>query len=443
MTSPAWLSDYATALRARDLREKAQEAHINAYTKLADRTARLEAERSTAAQPPPTPTPTAASPQPQATKNKPSPSRFGRSSPAASPSDPDPSDGGGVGGGGGAGAGAGAVSRLRADLAATQTSRASLQTALAGATDALAGLRARAARDERGLADLRAARAQLERKLRDRESEIKGKNRLVEEVQDELVSVNLQLNMAEQRSEELERENKELVDRWMKYKREEAERINTQSNWGQKGPVDQLTACAHALVEYRYYQDYGDHLLENRNAADEKNMEEIRHLVESDWEFSFVDISKQLRAEERMAMMACKSRAPGREKPVTPWLDVVKNAVSALQSTMTADQLVWEIHEYARREKYYHVNIDDFVWWNDTDLFGRKILRDLKRLDSMGTAGNSLQIKQALCDIRDREWPVVSKGKRKESGMFTWGILEDIGNGHGNSSRCFQNKCSY
>ncbi|KAL1619813.1 hypothetical protein SLS54_006409 [Diplodia seriata] len=231
----------------------------------------------------------------------------------------------------------------------------------------------------------------------------------------------------------------------------------------QKGPVDQLTACAHALVEYRYYQDYGDHLLENRNAADGKNMEEIRDLVESDWEFSFVDISKQLRAEERMAWMACKSRAPGREKPVTPWLNVVKQAVSALQSTMTADQLVWEIHEYARREKYYHVNIDDFVWWNDTDLFGRKILRDLKRLDSMGTAGNSLQIKQALCDIRDRyfhfckiqpngfpcfiprysEWPIVSKGKRKESGMFTLGILEDIGNGHGNSSRCFQNKYSY
>lgn len=178
-------------------------------TKLADRTARLEAERLAA---PPPPSPTTAKP----TTNKPSPSRFGRSSPA----DPDPptptTD---------------ALSRLRADLATTQTSRASLSTQLASATEALAALKTRAARDEKGLAEARGRVAALERKLRDRESEIKGKARLVEDVQDELVSVNLQLNMAEQRSEELERENKELVDRWMKYKREEAERMNTQSNW--------------------------------------------------------------------------------------------------------------------------------------------------------------------------------------------------------------------
>lgn len=32
MTSTAWLSDYTTALQARDQREKAQEAHINACT---------------------------------------------------------------------------------------------------------------------------------------------------------------------------------------------------------------------------------------------------------------------------------------------------------------------------------------------------------------------------------------------------------------------------
>ncbi|KAK0615439.1 Autophagy protein 16 [Lasiodiplodia hormozganensis] len=214
MTSPAWLSDYSTALRARDLREKAQEAHINAYTKLADRTARLEAERLSA--PPPLPSPTTAKPT---TTNKPSPSRFGRSSPASS-ADPDPSS-----------TATDALSRLRADLASTQTSRASLSTQLASATEALAALKTRAARDEKGLAEARARVAALERKLRDRESEIKGKARLVEDVQDELVSVNLQLNMAEQRSEELERENKELVDRWMKYKREEAERMNTQSNW--------------------------------------------------------------------------------------------------------------------------------------------------------------------------------------------------------------------
>ncbi|KAL1630335.1 autophagy protein 16, interacts with Atg12p-Atg5p [Neofusicoccum ribis] len=145
------------------------------------------------------------------------PSRFGRSSPAAAAAaEPEPTD---------------ALSRLRADLAATQTSRAGLQAQLAGVTAELGALRTRATRDERAVAELRRAGAALERRLRDRESEVKGKTRLVEEVQDELVSVNLQLNMAEQRSEELERENRELVDRWMKYKREEAERMNDLSKW--------------------------------------------------------------------------------------------------------------------------------------------------------------------------------------------------------------------
>ncbi|KAL1649142.1 hypothetical protein SLS58_001714 [Diplodia intermedia] len=227
--------------------------------------------------------------------------------------------------------------------------------------------------------------------------------------------------------------------------REQAARHSSIGTWSapprcqrarrQEGPVDQLTACAHALVRYRCYQDYGDHLFENRDAAadEQEDMAEIRDLVESDWAFSFVDISERLMAEERMARESM--RAPGgRETPVTtPWLDDVERAVLALRSSaMTADQLVWEIHEYARRENYYRVSIDDFVLWNDADLLGRKILRDLNRLDSMGAAGSSLQMmKLALCDIRDRyfhfckiqpngfpcfiprysEWPVVDKGK--------------------------------
>lgn len=215
MTSTAWLSDFTTALQARDQREKAQEAHINAYTKLADRTARLEADRA-AAPPASAAPPTTSSPQPAANKPSPSRSRFGRSSPAIPEPEPASND---------------VLSRLRADLAQSTTSRAALQAQLNSVTAELATLKTRAARDEKAVSDLKRQAASLERKLRDRESEIKGKARLVEDVQDELVSVNLQLNMAEQKSEELERENRELVDRWMKYKREEAERMNDMSKW--------------------------------------------------------------------------------------------------------------------------------------------------------------------------------------------------------------------
>lgn len=71
----------------------------------------------------------------------------------------------------------------------------------------------------------------LERKVKDREEEIRGKAKLVEEAQDEMVSLQLQVNMAESKREEVERENKELVERWMKRMGEEVERVNRGSGW--------------------------------------------------------------------------------------------------------------------------------------------------------------------------------------------------------------------
>ncbi|KAK8241735.1 autophagy-related protein 16 [Phyllosticta capitalensis] len=217
MTSTSsWLSDYTSALTARDRREKSQEAHIKAYTKIADRTARLEAERLAS------PQPSAASAQqstaPPNKPHKPSPSRFGRSSPASVPTVDDASS-------------TDALARLRADLAATQTSRAQLQTQVTTLTTDLASVRSKAAQNVKRVEELQREKAVLERKLRDREGELRGKNRLVQDVQDELVSLNLQLNMAEQKSEELGRENQELVERWVKYKEKEAERMNDMSKW--------------------------------------------------------------------------------------------------------------------------------------------------------------------------------------------------------------------
>jgi hypothetical protein len=46
-----------------------------------------------------------------------------------------------------------------------------------------------------------------------------------------MVALELQFNLAEQRSEKLEKENKELVERWMKRMGEEAERVNRDSRW--------------------------------------------------------------------------------------------------------------------------------------------------------------------------------------------------------------------
>jgi hypothetical protein len=50
-------------------------------------------------------------------------------------------------------------------------------------------------------------------------------------VHNEMVSLNLQLHMVEKRSEKLERENKELIDRWMTRMGQEADAMNHASKW--------------------------------------------------------------------------------------------------------------------------------------------------------------------------------------------------------------------
>lgn len=67
--------------------------------------------------------------------------------------------------------------------------------------------------------------------MRDRQEELKGKGRLVEEVQDEMVALNLQLNIAEQNAETLKKENQELTRRWVEKMEREAEEMNTRSKW--------------------------------------------------------------------------------------------------------------------------------------------------------------------------------------------------------------------
>lgn len=52
-----------------------------------------------------------------------------------------------------------------------------------------------------------------------------------QDVHDETVSLTLQLNMAEEHSQELRRENKDLVDRWMARMGQEADAMNEESKF--------------------------------------------------------------------------------------------------------------------------------------------------------------------------------------------------------------------
>jgi chromosome segregation ATPase len=93
-------------------------------------------------------------------------------------------------------------------------------------------LRAKTKIDTKRIAQLQAGVTQMTVRLRDRDEELKGKAKLVEDVQDEMVMLNLQLNLAEEQLKKLKIENQELVDRWMARMGKEADAMNRESRFG-------------------------------------------------------------------------------------------------------------------------------------------------------------------------------------------------------------------
>lgn len=124
------------------------------------------------------------------------------------------------------------LAQLRQDLAKAQQERGELQSRLESVTRELETLKSKGRADSKRIAQLNASVSQLTVKLRDREEELRGKAKLIEDVQDENVTLNLQLNMAEERAGKLTKDNKELVDRWMASKGKEADRMNEDSKFG-------------------------------------------------------------------------------------------------------------------------------------------------------------------------------------------------------------------
>ena len=72
---------------------------------------------------------------------------------------------------------------------------------------------------------------QLSTKLRDREEELRGKAKLLVNVQDENATLNLELNQAEQEVKRVKKENEELVDRWVARMGKEADKMNEDSKF--------------------------------------------------------------------------------------------------------------------------------------------------------------------------------------------------------------------
>ncbi|KAF6802401.1 autophagy protein [Colletotrichum sojae] len=118
------------------------------------------------------------------------------------------------------------VTQLQLNLAEALRSNGTLQTRARTAEDEVQTLRKKNKEDARQIKQLTAERTTLSTKLRDREHELREKAKLVENVQDEMITLNLQVAMAEKERDRVKKENKELVDRWMKRMAEEAEAMN-------------------------------------------------------------------------------------------------------------------------------------------------------------------------------------------------------------------------
>lgn len=120
---------------------------------------------------------------------------------------------------------------LRSDLAVAQRSKAGLEAEAVALRAQVSTLTLRITSATSLAAGLVRDKAALETKLRDREEEIREKRRLVERVQDEMVGLEMEINVTGEKLLELQRENEELVRRWMETKGREAEKMNQGFGW--------------------------------------------------------------------------------------------------------------------------------------------------------------------------------------------------------------------
>jgi len=201
MPVPDWRSEYLASIREQEKNNPVNLEIVQLCSHLSDRVAALEAEKEilrskTAAARPDKPT--TATPEKQSVRD-------------AAPADPSTDA---------------AVAQLQLQLAEALRSNGTLRDRAKAAEDEVQALRAKGKEDARKLRGLTAENAALTTKLRDREHELREKRKLVENVQDEMITMNLQMTMAEQERDKVKKENKELVDRWMKRMAQEAEAMN-------------------------------------------------------------------------------------------------------------------------------------------------------------------------------------------------------------------------
>ncbi|RKF58863.1 Autophagy protein 16 [Erysiphe neolycopersici] len=123
------------------------------------------------------------------------------------------------------------ILHVRSELAEALRSNGQICLRTKAAEAELSRLREKNKFDVITMEELSKDRVNLTQKLKDRDEELRGKTKLLDDLYDEIVSLNLQLNMSEQKFKDLKSENQFLVDRWMARKILEWEKTN-------EGPIE-------------------------------------------------------------------------------------------------------------------------------------------------------------------------------------------------------------
>ncbi|KAF5634840.1 Autophagy 16 [Fusarium sp. NRRL 52700] len=189
---PNWRDQYLSSIKDADLSNPINMELVQACSQMADRISALEAE-----------------------KNGLEALVANSGTPTAQPTEPSTNDLG--------------VAQLKQDLAEALRSKGVTEKRLRTSEEELMQLRAKHKADTKSIRDLTADRNSLTTKLKDREHELREKHKLLEQdqqVQDEMIAMDLQMSMAEKERDKVKKENKELVDRWMKRMAQEADAMN-------------------------------------------------------------------------------------------------------------------------------------------------------------------------------------------------------------------------
>ncbi|KAK5103003.1 autophagy protein 16, interacts with Atg12p-Atg5p [Lithohypha guttulata] len=123
------------------------------------------------------------------------------------------------------------MAQLRQDFSIAQQERADLQKQVEVLRSDLEQATTKLKTHEEQVSRLTNLNSRFTTRMKDHEEELRGKARLLENVQDENATLNLELDQAEQEVKKVKKENKELVDRWVARMGQEAEKMNEDSKF--------------------------------------------------------------------------------------------------------------------------------------------------------------------------------------------------------------------